>query len=145
METEKLLVPINNGGITENYSWTQSAYDLCVIIPLPENTLKKDIVIQIKTNKLLVKIKDVIIVEGDLFADILNDSSMWYISKNNIEIELDKLKKHDWWKCVIIGHPEIDTTKVRPDSEHITDLDSETRATIDKMLYDQQMKEKSST
>jgi hypothetical protein len=140
---EKLLVPIHNGGITDNYTWTQTAYDLTVIIPLPEKTSKKDILIQFKTNRLLVKIHDVIIVEGNLFADILNDSSMWYISNNKIEIELDKLKKHDWWKCVIQGHPEIDTTKVRPDSEHVTDLDSETRATIDKMLYDQQVKEQS--
>jgi len=143
--TEKLLTPINNGGITDNYSWSQTAYDLTVTIQVPAQTIKKDISVQIKTNKLFVKIKESVIVDGQLFLDILNDSSMWYISNNKIEIELDKLKKHEWWKCVIIGHPEIDTTKVRPNSEQITDLDSETRATIDKMLYDQRKKDELST
>lgn len=139
---EKLIEPINNGGITENYVWTQTAYDLTVRVSLPDKITKKDVFVEIKTNKLKVKIKDDVIIDGELFLDILNDSSMWYILNNKIEIELDKLKKHEWWKCIIKGHPEIDTTKVKPNSEHISDLDSETRATIDKMLYDEKMKNK---
>lgn len=139
---QKLLAPINNGGITDNYIWTQTAYDLTLIIPLKENISKRDLSIEIKTNKLKVKIKDKIIIDGNLYLDILNDSTMWYISNDKIEIELDKLKKHEWWKCVIIGDPEIDNTKVSPNPEHISDLDSETRATIDKMLYDEKIKNK---
>lgn len=138
--TQKLLTPINNGGVTENYIWTQTAYDLCIYISLPEKTKKNDICIEIKTNKLKVKIKNEIIIDGELYMNIVIDSSMWYISNNKIEIELDKLKKHEWWKCIIKGHPEIDTTKVKPNPEHVSDLDAETRATIDKMLYDQKMK-----
>jgi hypothetical protein len=31
-----------------------------------------------------------------------------------VAISMQKENQMEWWKCVIIGDPEIDTTKVRP-------------------------------
>jgi hypothetical protein len=55
---------------------------------------------------------------------------------------VDKFKKHSWWKSVFVGDDEIDTSKVTPASESYADLDSSTKSTISKMLYEQEIKEK---
>ena len=135
-----MTTPINNGSILDKYSWTQTAYDLTVMVPL-NFVQTKDICIELTNRQILIFVKgENVLPYSELTFDIKVDRSYWYKDENTLIIELEKYKKHEWWKSVFVGEKEIDTSKVVPPTESIGDLDSETISTIDKMIYDQKKK-----
>jgi hypothetical protein len=146
-ETSKGLAPNNDNGYDfENYKWTQNAKDLSLYIPISENIKGKDIIVELNPTKILVGIRgSEPFFNGELFSVIKTDNCTWLINsddKRELVVELDKKKFDEWWPCVMKGDPEIDLSLVRPPNANMSDLDQETRATINKMMFEQQEKEK---
>ena len=52
-------------------------------------------------------------VEGSFFARVVVDDSLWTVEDGELVITLQKENTMQWWKCVILGDPEIDTQKVK--------------------------------
>ncbi|KAK1925697.1 HSP20-like chaperone [Papiliotrema laurentii] len=127
------------------YSWTQDLETVTVSVPLPSGTRGKDCIVDIQRRKLKVQVKgSEPILEGELFEDIAKDDSSWTIDGGVMTIELEKfsahIKSHRWWPHVLTHHPKIDTTKIQPENSKLSDLDSETRGMVEKMMFDNKQK-----
>ena len=83
-------------------------------------------------------------LEGEFFDKIKADDHIWTIDKIDgkrcIILTFDKFEGQSWWKCAIKGEPEINTKKVEPENSQLSDLDSETRPVVEKMMIDQRRK-----
>ncbi|KAJ6161225.1 HSP20-like chaperone [Penicillium chermesinum] len=105
------------------YKWTQTIRDVDVTAPIPANIKGRDMEVSLTKTKIRVAIKgQEPIIEGDLPHPILSN-------------------KVEWWPHVVTSAPKIDVTKITPENSSLSDLDGETRAMVEKMMYDQRQKE----
>jgi hypothetical protein len=115
-----LQIPIGNGGIGENYYWTQTLRDVTVYLTLSNDVKSKEVQCITKVMSISVAVKNEKILEGSFEDSINPNESMWTINRGKeheapqLVIQLEK-SRETWWKSVVKGHPEIDTTKVIPD------------------------------
>ncbi|OLY85210.1 Nuclear movement protein nudC [Smittium mucronatum] len=138
----------NTGGKEETYEWTQTLADVDIIVPLPVGTKSKDLSIIIKPNSLsaILKQSQFTFIDGKLKESIVSDDSTWSISTSSslnqpiLEIHLEKQNKMQWWPCVVEGSKEIDVSKIEPENSNLSDLPTETRAMVEKMMFDQRQK-----
>ena len=95
---------------------------------------------------LSLKYKDETLIDGnfEVGEGVKTGESIWTLNVSDnqsscqVVITLDKTRS-TWWKHVIDGHPEIDTTKVDSSSK-IGDYDESTQGAIRKILHDQRQK-----
>lgn len=137
---------MNNGGRTDSYSWTQTLQDVTVYIPIADNIKAKFLDIQFKPEKLFVSVKGAAkaIIDGSFYNRVKVEDCTWTIDDEDgrqIVLEISKENKMEWWKSVIKGDAEIDTSKVVPENSKLSDLDGETRSTVEKMMFDQRQKQ----
>lgn len=79
-------------------------------------------------------------IDGVFHKRIIVDDSLWTLEDNELVFTLQKDNKMEWWKCVLVGDPEINTQKVQPENSKLSDLDGDTRQTVEKMMFDQRQK-----
>lgn len=132
-----------NGLDLEKYSWTQQLPEVNISVPVPEGTKSRFVVCDIKKNHLKVGLKgQPPIIDGELYKPVKVDDCFWSIEDGkSLNILLTKHNQMEWWKSVIKGDPEVDTQKVEPESSKLSDLDPETRQTVEKMMFDQRQKQ----
>ena len=141
-EEDNTPPPPGNGGSTDKYVWTQSLQEVVINIPLPAGTKSKMLKVDIQNTKLKVSIKGGdTLVDGTFHKRVILDDSIWTLEDGDLVITLSKDNKMEWWKCVCVGDPEINTQKVQPENSKLGDLDGETRQTVEKMMFDQRQKQ----
>ncbi len=132
---------LGNGGTTDRYVWTQTLSELTVNVPVPAGTKTKMLDIEISNKKLRVGLKGrPPLIDGELHKRVIVDDSFWTLEDSDVVLNLQKDNKMEWWKCVIVGDAEINTQKVQPENSKLSDLDGETRQTVEKMMFDQRQK-----
>ena len=161
-KTDGALKPnAGNGLDLDTYSWTQTLAEVVVCVPVPKGTKGKDCDVKITRDSLRVAVRGLdassssssssssftTVLEGPLDAAVKPDESLWNIlDGQTLEISLTKVDRMRWWSRVVFmahlvgGGPRIDTSAVEPENSKLGDLDGETRATVEKMMWDQRQK-----
>lgn len=136
-----------NGGKTDKYEWEQTLNEVTVNIDIPDGIKSKMLIVDMTPSKLKVGIKgQPLMIDGEFSKPIKADDSLWCIetvkTKRILQLSLTKKEGQNWWDSVIKGDAKIDTQKVEPENSKLGDLDGETRGVVEKMMFDQQQKQK---
>lgn len=137
--------PVGNGGTVDGkYVWTQTLSEVNITIPLPDNTRGRDLNVSMTKTHLKVGLRSKAgewIINAPLVKPIICDDSFWTVEDGNrLVMNLQKLHQQEWWEGVCKGDPTIDVRKVQPENSSLSDLDGETRKTVEKMMVDQRRK-----
>ncbi|KAJ3115394.1 hypothetical protein HDU96_000699 [Phlyctochytrium bullatum] len=123
------------------YKWKQTLKDVDIVVPVPKGTRGRDLAVVIKKKEISVGFKGKEpIFNGELCNTVKLEESTWILDSGEIQIHLEKVNQMEWWKNVVTHHPAIDTTKIEPENSKLSDLDGETRAMVEKMMFDQRQK-----
>lgn len=126
------------------HSFKQTLQDITVSIELPQGTRAKllDVTFSKKNIHVAIKSTNQILISGELFNDINVEESSWsVIDGHELSMTLEKVNQQEWWPHVITSDPKIDVTKLEPENSKLSDLDGETRAMVEKMMFDQRQKQ----
>ncbi|KAL9652743.1 hypothetical protein ABK040_010777 [Willaertia magna] len=140
---EKLVPNKGNGGDYEKYSFTQTLQEVTVTVPVPKPTRSKQVDVVIKSNHLKVGLKGgEVFIDDKLHEKVVVDDCFWQVEdEKEIVIYLQKTNTMQWWSKLVESAQEIDTQKIEPEVAKLTDLDPETRQTVQKMMLDQRQKQ----
>lgn len=110
-------IPIGNGGVCESYWWTQTVRDATIYVSVDFGTKSKDVSFSLQPRRVSVSVKGVMLLSGELDNVVSIEDSLWTLatdsSRQSSQLIINFEKSvHSWWRAVIKGHPEIDTSKV---------------------------------
>ncbi|GAA5912477.1 hypothetical protein JCM8208_006612 [Rhodotorula glutinis] len=125
------------------YRWRQTLNDVTVSVPVPPGTRGKQLDVALRKDSIRVGLKgEPPVIEGSFPKEIKVDDSTWTLDDSReVTVSLEKVDQQSWWAHVVTSAPKIDTTKITPENSKLSDLDGETRAMVEKMMYDNQQKQ----
>lgn len=139
-QTRKMMKHIStwNGAITDKYYWSQSLQEVTLEVEVDE-CRAKDVKLDITATRLSIKCKGKVVLEGKLHEKVNTEETMWHLDDNRrIVVSMEK-QRETWWKCVLEGDQEIDTSKVES-TRSMDEYDGETQGAIRKIMFDQNQK-----
>jgi len=127
--------PIGNGGATEKYTWTQTLHELNMFIPVDIDLNSKQVKVAIGVQHLTVHLNGDKFIDADFPEKVNVDDSLWTLETENkekfIHVSVQKFSgQMHWWDCALKGDATIDTKKINPENSKLSDLDGETRTTV---------------
>lgn len=138
------------------YTWTQTPTELTVIVPLAPGTRANALHVQLNSTSLAVAYRSApgagpgastpLIPLDTFYKPIIMDESTWTVVNSELQLTLVKTRSGlgEWWPHVLQRDPKIDTTALQPEpTSDLSGLDGETRAMVEKMMYDQRAKQMS--
>jgi len=138
--TRKMMHHIStwNGAVTDKYHWSQSLRDITLEVEV-EECRARDVKVDVSATRLCIKCKGKTVLEGKLHEKVNTEETMWHIEEGKqVVLNLEK-QRETWWKCVLEGDQEIDTTKVES-TRAMDEYDGETQGAIRKIMFDQNQK-----
>lgn len=140
--TRKMMRHIStwNGAVTSKYHWSQSISEVTVEVEVDPEAKAKDVQVDISATRFGIKCKGTTHLDGKLHEKVTTDQCVWHLDDNKVVVSLEK-QRQTWWKCVLEGDEEIDTTKVES-TRTMDEYDGETQGAIRKIMFDQCQKAK---
>lgn len=131
-----------NGADFPTYSWIQTLSEVVVTVPVPAGTRGAGAAVSISKDRVEIGLKgQPPILAGALEAPVRPEDCFWSVVDGKaVEVTLTKADGMRWWAAVVTGEPALDVTKVEPENSKLGDLDAETRATVEKMMWDQRQR-----
>jgi hypothetical protein len=114
------------------------------------DVVKKTTKISFTIDKLEVAVKGQTLINGKWKNKINPEETYWTIEDGELDnykgkyihINVEKWKNQtSWWSTPIEGDVEINTQKINPEPSKLSDLDGETRSTVEKMMFDMRQKQ----
>ena len=142
-DKDKLVPNAGNGYDLDSYQWVQTLQDVTISVPVPKGTRGKQVSVSFTAKDLTIGlVGQPPILSGSLSETIQPDECAWsVVDGQSIEVNLQKVNTMSWWSRIVAGEPELNTKKVQPENSKLSDLDGETRSTVEKMMFDQRQKQ----
>ncbi|KAI9914527.1 hypothetical protein PsorP6_008136 [Peronosclerospora sorghi] len=93
---------LGNGGVADNYSWTQTLEDISIQMVLRNHTQAKDLECQIESTRLILTLKSgqtKLLLAGEFPGKIRADESIWSLESNYVLHNSLEKTKPTWWAC----------------------------------------------
>ncbi|XP_066973332.1 nudC domain-containing protein 3-like isoform X1 [Macrobrachium rosenbergii] len=147
LATEKKAdsLPVANGAVKDNYSWTQTIEDVEMRVPVSPSIKKgKQVKVQIEANTVEVSLQEKsmwrTVVSGKLAHNIRAEESVWsLVPGEHVLISLEK-KEERWWDRLLSGEDPIDMQKIDAERDFST-LPAEEQEKIRELVWNKQQLE----
>ncbi|KAH1025002.1 hypothetical protein HUJ05_009819 [Dendroctonus ponderosae] len=127
-----------NGSAFEHYCWSQTIKDLDITLKVPENATSKNLKVSIFSNKIEVKMKDIALLQGELYKKCKYNEAIWSLDRQKLQIHLDKCLE-EWWNCLILSEDRLDLSTLDC-SRPFEDLPEDAQAKIEELGWNQERK-----